>query len=509
MKVELKGVTKRYGSVVANDHVDLRLTGGQVHALLGENGAGKTTLMNILYGLCQPDEGQLFIDGEPIVLASPADAIRHKIGMVHQKLMLVPAFTVAENVMLGNEDVRVGGVLTARKAERRVAELAERYGLPVNPCAVVADLPVGVRQRVEILKALYRKASLLILDEPTAVLTPQETDELLTALRSLTGQGCGIAFISHKLREVKSISDTITVIRRGQVVGTAEPSCTEDRLAELMVGRPVRLRVGKAAVSPGSDVLDVRDLTVEDQDGRQVVDGISMKVRSGEIVGIAGVEGNGQTPFIEALVGLRRVADGTIILDGRDITSAPTRQVLRSGVGYVPEDRHGDGLVGSFSIADNLVINQFAQEPFAQSGLRDMDAIGENAHMALKSFDIRARGPQAAVDDLSGGNQQRIVLARALSRPVRLLIAAQPTRGVDVGAMEFVHRRIVEERDKGAAVLLVSSDLEELLVLADRLVVFYAGRVMAECSPDVPATRLGALMGGSAPQDIETPTGAG
>jgi simple sugar transport system ATP-binding protein len=496
VKLELRAITKRFGSLTANDAVDLVVESGEIHGLLGENGAGKSTLMNVLYGLYRPDEGEILIDGEPVSFRGPGDAMAAGIGMVHQHFMLIPVFTVTENVMLGHEQTQLGGFLTRRRARRSVREISKRYGLDVPPDALVADLPVGVQQRVEILKALSRDARLLVLDEPTAVLTPQETEELMTVMRSLRDGGTSIVFISHKLHEVREIADKITVIRRGAVVGTAEPSASASELASLMVGRPVKLTVDKAPARPGEVVLDVRELTVIDPNGVLLVDNVSFDVRAGEIYAIAGVQGNGQTEVTEALIGLRTPTSGTIAIAGRQVTTLSTNDVLDIGVGYVPEDRLHDGLVGSFSVAENLVLDIHDKAPFARRGSLNLGEIERNATARVQEFDVRPPTPAAAASTLSGGNQQKVVLARELSRPLKLLIVAQPTRGLDVGSMEFVHRRIVDERDQGTAVVLVSTELDEVLGLADRIAVMYRGRIAGEVPAGTAAQEIGLLMAG-------------
>ena len=498
MKLELRGITKRFGALTANDAVDLVVQPGEIHALLGENGAGKSTLMNVLYGLYEPDEGQILVDDEPVTFRGPGDAMAAGIGMVHQHFMLIPVFTVTENVMLGHEQVGVAGFLARRRARRSVREISERYGLDVPPDALVADLPVGVQQRVEILKALSRDARLLVLDEPTAVLTPQETEELMRVMRSLRDAGTSIVFISHKLNEVRRIADRITVIRRGRVVGSAEPSASAAELASLMVGRPVQLVVEKEPARPQDVVLDVQNLSIVDANGVVLVDDLSFSVRAGEIYGIAGVQGNGQTEVTEALVGLERPTSGRITITGRDVTGMSTYDILRLGVGYVPEDRLHDGLVGSFTVAENLVLDLHDASPFASRGSLNLAEIERNAGARVEEFDVRPPTPRAAASTLSGGNQQKVVLARELSRPLQLLIVAQPTRGLDVGSMEFVHRRIVEERDKGTAVVLVSTELDEVLGLADRIAVMYRGTIAGEVAPDTPAEQIGLLMAGGA-----------
>jgi ABC-type uncharacterized transport system ATPase subunit len=511
VQLELRGITKRFGALTANDSVDLLVRPGEIHALLGENGAGKSTLMNVLYGLYHPDEGEILVDDEPVRFAGPDDAIAAGIGMVHQHFMLIPVFTVAENVMLGHEQTRGGlGFLDRRRARARLQDISKQYGLQVPPDALVGDLPVGVQQRVEILKALSHEAKLLVLDEPTAVLTPQETDELIAVMHRLRDAGTSIIFISHKLHEVRRVADTITVLRRGKVVGQAEPTSTNAELASLMVGRPVQLVVDKKPAEPTDVIVDVRDLTVVDDNGVVLVDDVSFSVRGGEIYAIAGVQGNGQTEISEALVGLERPTRGAITIDGTPISDLSTDDILALGVGYVPEDRLHDGLVGSFSVAENLILDMFDGAPFAARGSLDLRAIRANAEHRVGEFDIRPTDPDAAAGTLSGGNQQKVVLAREMSRPLRLLIVAQPTRGLDVGSMEFVHRRIVAERDRGAAVVLVSTELDEVLGLADRIAVMYHGRIAGEVAPGTPAEEVGLLMAGhtdTAPRG-ETPAGA-
>jgi simple sugar transport system ATP-binding protein len=497
VKLELNGITKRYGSLVANDHIDLTVEPGQIHALLGENGAGKTTLMNVLYGLLQPDEGQILVDDQPQKFGSPADAIKAGIGMVHQHFMLVPVFTVAENVTLGMERTRALGLLDRRRTRRDVRELSERYGLQVDPDALVEDLPVGVQQRVEIVKALMREANVLILDEPTSVLTPGETEELFRIMRELRAGGRSIVFISHKLKEVQAIADTITVIRRGRVVGERPPTASDAELASLMVGRSVQLRVSKPPANPGDVLLDVQDLTVAGEHGQAAVDGVSFQVRAGEILGVAGVQGNGQTELCEALLGVLPTAGGSVHVEGRDLTRATPRQRLRAGLGYIPEDRQEDGLVASFSVADNLILDVYNQPPYASGIALDLGTINATAAGRVAQFDIRTTSTATPAGTLSGGNQQKVILAREIGRDVRVLVASQPTRGLDVGSIEFVHRRIVEERDQGVAVLIVSSELDEIYALSDRIAVMYEGRITGFRPPTVPAEELGLLMAGA------------
>jgi simple sugar transport system ATP-binding protein len=502
VKLELRGITKRFGDLVANDSIDLVVEPGEIHALLGENGAGKSTLMNVLYGLYQPDEGQILIDDQPVTFAGPGDALRAGIGMVHQHFMLIPVFTVAENVELGHERTRLG-LLNRRAARREVREVSERYGLHVPVDALVQDLPVGVQQRVEIIKALIRDAKILILDEPTAVLTPQETDDLMEIMRSLKEGGTSIVFITHKLREVRAVADRITVIRRGKVVGEASPTSSANELASMMVGRPVQLEIDKDAADPGADVLTVEDLRILDETGAVVVDGVSFSVRAGEIYALAGVQGNGQTELTEALVGLERVASGRIVLEGQDITRAQVDDVLALGVGYVPEDRLHDGLVSSFTIAENLVLDLFDREPFSGGISLDLEKIRQNADERVAEFDVRTTSVEQAASTLSGGNQQKVVLAREMSRPLKLLVVAQPTRGLDVGSMEFVHRRIVAERDNGAAVIVVSTELDEVLGLADRIGVMYRGKIIGEMPAGADAQAIGLLMAGQTREQEE------
>jgi general nucleoside transport system ATP-binding protein len=511
MKLELRGITKRFGSLVANDEIDLVVQPGEIRALLGENGAGKTTLMNVLYGLMQPDEGEILLDDKPVAIHSPRDAIRAKVGMVHQHFMLVPVFTVAENVTLGSEPVRrlpLGlpslGLLDRRKARREVLELSERFGLRVDPDALVEDLPVGVQQRVEIIKALLRDARVLVLDEPTAVLTPGEAKDLFRIMRELREGGRSIIFISHKLREVQAIADSITVIRRGKVVGERPPSTSSTELASLMVGRSVQLRVSKEPAKPGGVVLDVQDLSVHGEQGEHSVRGVSFQVRAGEILGVAGVQGNGQTELCEALLGLRP-STGSVHLDGTDLSHASTRARLLAGIGYVPEDRSEDGLVADFSVADNLVLDVYYRPPYASGIALNLDAIRESAVKRVEEYDVRTTSTATSAGTLSGGNQQKVVVAREMSRDVKLMIVSQPTRGLDVGSIEFVHKRLVAQRDEGVAVLIVSSELDEIYALADRIAVMYEGQIVAFCPPSISEQELGLLMAGSTADGSTTP----
>ncbi|MET7302804.1 ABC transporter ATP-binding protein [Embleya sp. NPDC005575] len=499
MKLELRGITKRFGSLVANDHIDLTVEPGEIHCLLGENGAGKSTLMNVLYGLYEPTEGEIVVDGTPRKFRTAGDAIDAGIGMVHQHFMLVPVFTVAENVMLGHEETKPLGWLDRRRARKKVLDLVDEYGLKVDPDMLVEDLPVGLQQRVEILKALVRDAKVLILDEPTAVLTPQETEELFRVMRALRASGHSIVFITHKLKEVKAVADRITVIRRGKVVGTADPASSEKELASLMVGRPVKLVVDKNEAQPGEVRLAIEDLTVLDGNGQAVVDRVDLHLREGEILGIAGVDGNGQSELTQAILGLRMPAAGKITLEGRDLAGMSPRQILTSGVGFVPEDRQHDGIVGDFTVAENLVLDMVTQAPFGRRGSIVPSAVRDNARQRVEEFDIRTQTIESAAGTLSGGNQQKVVVARELSRSLRLFIASQPTRGVDVGAMEFIHKRIVAERDVGTPVIIVSTELDEVVALADRIAVMYRGRIVDIVPPTTSRGDLGLLMAGVIP----------
>jgi simple sugar transport system ATP-binding protein len=496
--LELRSITKRFPGVVANDGVDFDLRRGEVHALLGENGAGKSTLMNIVYGLYSPDEGEILINGQRVTISSPHAAIARGIGMVHQHFMLIPVMTVAENIVLANEPTHARILLDERQAERRVEDIARTFKFAVDPGARVEDISVGQQQRVEIMKALYRNADILILDEPTAVLTPQEARELFQILETLTREGISVIFISHKLNEVLEIAGRITVLRRGKRVETTpREHATEAGLARSMVGREVLLRVEKKPAEPGDTLLEVEDLTVSDDRGLEAVRGISFAVRSGEIVGIAGVDGNGQTELIDALTGLRHPTGGHVRVRGQDLSRATAREALDAGMGHIPEDRHRRGLVLDFNLAENLVLHDYGKEPFSRLGWVSPRRWLRWARGLLREFDVRGGGPTTRAGSLSGGNQQKVVVAREVARDPSVLIAAQPTRGLDVGAIEFVHRRLVEQRDAGKAVLLVSLELDEILSLSDRILVLYEGRIVAEFAPDVSEEEIGiAMIGG-------------
>ena len=499
MKLELRGITKRFGSLVANDHIDLVVEPGEIHCLLGENGAGKSTLMNVLYGLYTADEGVILLDDHVQNFRGPGDAMRAGIGMVHQHFMLIPVFTVAENVMLGNESTKAGGLLDLDAARARVREISDRFGFHVDPDALVEDLPVGVQQRVEIIKALSRDAKVLVFDEPTAVLTPQETDELMTIMRQLKAEGASIVFITHKLREVREVADRITVIRLGKVVGEASPQASNAELAAMMVGRAVELTVRKDAPQLNDNALVVAGLSVIDARGAVVVNDISFVVRGGEVLAVAGVQGNGQTELTEALLGLQPQVRGSITLDGRELVGQSVRRILDAGVGFVPEDRNEDGLVGAFSIAENLMLDRANGAPFVKAGTVQRGYLETFATEKFAEFDVRAQGIDTPVGRMSGGNQQKVVLARELSRELSLFVAAQPTRGVDVGSIEFIHKRIVATRDSGVPVIVVSTELDEVTALADRIMVMYRGRIIGIVPGDTPRQVLGLMMAGESP----------
>ncbi len=500
--LEMRGITKRYPGVVANDGISLEVRPGEIHALLGENGAGKTTLMNVLYGLATPDEGQILLDGEPIRIAGPADAIARGINMVHQHFMLVPVLSVADNVLLGEETMANRVFLDRKEAHRRILELGRKFGFEIDPEVKVSALSVGWQQRVEILKALYRNARILVLDEPTAVLTPQETEEIFAVLRRLADQGHSIVFISHKLYEVLAIADRITVIRRGRVVGERRPAETsEDELAELMVGREVQLTVDRGTSHPGRPMLRVSGLEASDDRGHPMVRGVDLEVRAGEILGIAGVAGNGQDELVESIVGLRRPTAGAVTLDGANITGHSPRALNEAGVAYVPADRHRFGLILPFSIADNLVLTSYYRPPYARGVVRDGESIERDARSSVERFDVRTPSVTASAATLSGGNQQKIVVAREFDRELKLLVLDQPTRGLDVGSIEFIHKQVIAKRDAGTAVLLVSAELDEVLEISDRIAVMYGGRIVAVLDgPTADKNDVGLLMatGGTA-----------
>jgi len=501
--LELRGITKRFPGVLANDRVDFDLRRGEIHALLGENGAGKSTLMNILYGLYTPDEGEIVVRGEAVRMSSPREAIERGIGMVHQHFMLIPVMTVAENIVLAVEPTRAGGLLDYRAASRTVSALAESFGFAIDPNALIEDITVGQQQRVEILKALYRRADILILDEPTAVLTPQESTELFGILRNLVREGMSVIFISHKLNEVLEIAERVTVLRRGKLVETVgAKDATEDGLAQLMVGREVLLRVDKVPASPGERLLAVEHLHVRDDRGIEKVRDVSLEVKAGEIVGIAGVDGNGQTELIDAISGLRKVESGRVEIAGVDLTRESARAHFDEGFGHVPEDRQRRGLVLEFTIAENIALHDYGTPPASRLGWLYPKNLVARARDLIREFDVRGGRPQTLAQALSGGNQQKVILAREISRDPKVLIAAQPTRGLDVGAIEFVHRRLVEERDEGRAVLLVSLELDEILGLSDRILVMFEGRIVGEFEPDTSEAELGlAMTGGRAKEE--------
>ena len=485
--LELRGVTKAFPGVLANDAIDLTLNEGEILALLGENGAGKTTLMNILYGLYTPDAGEIIVRGARVEIHDPNDAIHQGIGMVHQHFMLVPVFTVTENVMLGVESIKAGVMLDRQAAAARIREISSRFGLEVDPDAVVEDLPVGVQQRVEIIKILYREADILIFDEPTAVLTPQEAEELFKVIRSLVAQGKSVIFITHKLKEVLAIADRITVLRGGRVVGSTTPAqTTEAQLAKMMVGREVILKVDKEPARPGEVVLDVQHLRVRDDRGSLAVRDASLQVQAGEVLGIAGVQGNGQTELVEALTGLRKVEGGTVTILGQDTTHATPRAITEVGTAHVPEDRQRDGLVLPFPVEDNLVMNTYYLPPFAKGIVLQPREIDKAAQERVELFDVRTPSIFVPASSLSGGNQQKVIVAREFSRPIKLLIASQPTRGLDVGSIEYIHGRIIQKRDEGCAILLVSPELDEVMSLSDRLAVMFEGQIV----DTVPAGQL-------------------
>ena len=501
--LELKGITKRFPGVLANDHIDLTLEKGEIHALLGENGAGKTTLMNILYGLYSPDEGEIFVNGQKVEIQEPTDAIKAGIGMVHQHFMLIPVFTVTENIMLGEEYTKFGTFLDRKKAAKKIHDISETYKLNVNPNAYIKDLPVGIQQRVEIIKILFRDAEILIMDEPSAVLTPQEVDELFIIMRKLIHQGKSIIFITHKLREVMECADRITVIRGGKVVGSTTPKEADTKkLATMMVGREVELKVKKTKAKTGEQILNIKDLKVLNSQEQFAVDGVSFEVKEGEVLGIAGVQGNGQTELVRALTGLLQPTEGNITILGKDTTKQKPRFITELGSAHIPEDRQKDGLILAFPVSENLVMNTYYEAPFSKGVRMQFDEIAKCGKELVKNFDIRTPSITTPVSNLSGGNQQKVIIAREFSRPIKLLIASQPTRGLDVGSIEYIHKRLMEKRDDGCAILLVSTELDEIIQLSDRIAVMYRGKVLDIVDADKTSKEiLGLLMAGIKPSD--------
>ncbi len=499
MSLELRGITKSFGALVANDSIDLSVADGEILAILGENGAGKSTLMNVVYGLLQPDSGTISVNGKVITIHSPLDALDAGIGMVHQHFMLIPVFTVVENIILGNEKTNKAGLLNLDTARAEIRRISDEFNFNVDPDALVEDLPVGIQQRVEIIRALIYDAQVLILDEPTAVLTPQETDELLRNLKKLRDSGRSIVFISHKLREVKEIADKISIIRRGKVVGSASPTASQEELASLMVGREVDLKVNKSANSAGAVVVEVKNFSQLSHDGRPIVDDVTFEVKAGEILAIAGVQGNGQSELAEAIVGLQEITKGSIKVAGHDVLANSVLKNLQSGIAYIPEDREKDGLISSFSIAENLILDIHENMPFSKGGIYFPEEVDANANVRVPEFDIRTQSIYDTASSLSGGNKQKVVIARELSRPVNLVIACQPTRGLDVGSIEFVHKRLVEERDQGRAVMVFSTELDEVFALADRIAIMFKGRIIAIVPATESRENIGLYMAGLTP----------
>lgn len=496
--VELNGITKRFPGIVANDAISLKLMKGEIHALLGENGAGKSTLMNILFGLYQPDEGHIKVEGKEVAIDSPNRAIELGIGMVHQHFKLVQPFTVTENIILGMEPKK-GLNVDYRTAQEKVRKLSEQYGLRVDPKARIEDISVGMQQRVEILKTLYRGADILIFDEPTAVLTPQEISELMVIMRNLVKEGKSIILITHKLKEIMEIADTVTIIRRGKVIDSiASATANPQILAEKMVGRDVSFKVDKKEVKLGDPVLQVKNLVVRNQQGLPALKELNFEVRAGEVLGIAGVDGNGQSELIEALTGLRSVDSGQVLLAGSDITNMTPRQISEAGLSHIPEDRHKHGLVLDFSMSENMVLETYFHPAYNKGGFLNYEAIDRHAEELIKQFDVRTPSIYNKARSLSGGNQQKAIIAREIYKNPNLLIAAQPTRGLDVGAIEFVHRQLIEQRNKGKAVLLISFELDEIMNVSDRIAVIYEGQIVGEVMPqETNDQEIGLLMAGS------------
>jgi len=495
VSLELKGITKKFGALVANDQINLKVEKGEIHAILGENGAGKSTLMNIVYGLLEADSGSIFVDGKQVDIKEPSDALNCGIGMVHQHFMLVPVFTVAENIVLGHEQTK-HGILTLDDAKVKIASIAKEFKFDINPDSLIEDLSVGIQQRVEIIRALMYDAKVLILDEPTAVLTPQETYELLNIMRALKAKGTAIIFITHKLREVKAVADKITVIRLGKVVGVTSPTSSQEELASMMVGRSVDLIPNKSVAKLGKTILDIKDLNIFNSVGRKIVNSISLEIKAGEILAIAGVQGNGQSELARALVNLESHVTGSVKINNEEILGKSVRDSLHAGVAFIPESRELDGLIGSFSIAENLILDTHDLAPVAGRGQIDKEFVRENASKLVKEFDVRTQSIFENASSLSGGNKQKVVLARELSRTVELVIASQPTRGLDVGSIEFVYERLLAERDANRAVLLISSELDEVTALADRIAVIYKGEIVGIVSPDITREKLGLMMAG-------------
>ena len=496
MLLELKGITKRFGSLVANDSISLKVNPGEILALLGENGAGKSTLMNVLFGMFPPDEGEILLDGKSMKFGGPREAMESGIGMVHQHFMLIPVFTVAENVALGNEPTKSIGLLDIDRARKNVLEISEEFGFDLDPDALVQDLPVGAQQRVEIVKALSRDAKVLVLDEPTAVLTPQETDELMGIMRELSSKGTSIIFITHKLREVRAVADRIVVIRLGKVVGETKPETSESELANMMVGRQIGAPLAKENVQSKEVVLSVNDIVVEDDRGQPAVRNLNFSVSAGEIFAIAGVQGNGQTELAEAIIGIRKLESGSVSYLNAEINGLSVAQRLAAGIGFIPEDRSKHGLVGSFTIEENLILNSSRSKQFYRFGIENASARRKYANRLIEEFDIRTEGSMKLARELSGGNQQKAIIARELGRDTKLIVASQPTRGVDVGAIEFIHKRLIEERNQGAAILLISSELDEIQTMADRIGVMYRGELVGIVDASTPRETIGKMMAG-------------